>query len=114
MLSMNVNHPDIEEFIDIKKDLDKITKANISVMITDEFMRAVENNEEFECKFIVEEYNQTISKVVDARKLFMKLCENNWNMAEPGILYWDRVEKWNLNSEDPDFKYVGVNPCAWC
>ena len=104
MLSMNVNHPDIEEFIDIKKDLDKITKANISVMITDEFMRAVENNEEFECKFIVE----------DARKLFMKLCENNWNMAEPGILYWDRVENWNLNSEDPDFKYVGVNPCAWC
>lgn len=83
MLSMNVNHPDIEEFIDIKKDLDKITKANISVMITDEFMRAVENNEEFECKFIVEEYNQTISKVVDAKKLFMKLCENNWNMAEP-------------------------------
>ena len=52
-------------------------------MITDEFMKAVEENREFECKFVVEEYNQTISRVVDARRLFMKLCENNWNMAEP-------------------------------
>lgn len=83
MLSMPINHPDIEEFIDIKTDLNKITKANISVMITDEFMRAVENNEVFKCTFTVEEYNETIEKEVDARKLFMRLCENNWNMAEP-------------------------------
>lgn len=112
MISMPIDHPDIEEFIDIKTDLTKITKANISVMITDEFMRAVDSNEMFTCKFTVNEYNEIITKTVDARKLFMKLCENNWNMAEPGILYWDRISNWNLNSEDSDFEYTGVNPCA--
>lgn len=112
MISMPIDHPDIEEFIDVKKDLDKITKANISVMITDEFMRAVENKDQFMCTFKVEEYDQVITKIVDAEKLFRKLCENNWNMAEPGILYWDRISNWNLNSEDPEFEYAGVNPCA--
>lgn len=83
MLSLPISHPDVEEFIDVKKDLNRITKANISVMITDEFMRAVERNDEYVCRFEVEDYDQVITKTVDARKLFMKLCENNWNMAEP-------------------------------
>lgn len=83
MISMPIDHPDIEEFIDIKTDLNRITKANISVMITDEFMKAVENQEEFTCSFRIEEYNETITRVVDARKLFIRLCENNWNFAEP-------------------------------
>ena len=85
MISMPIDHPDVEEFIDIKKDLDKITKANISVMITDEFMRAVENKDQFMCTFKVEDYDQVITKIVDAEKLFRKLCENNWNMAEPKV-----------------------------
>lgn len=112
MISMDVNHPDIESFIDIKTDLEKVTKANISVRITDKFMKAVLNKEIFECRFIIEETKEEIVKEVDAYKLFMKLIVNNWDFAEPGILFWDTIEKNHLLSEDKDFKYAGVNPCA--
>lgn len=113
MISIPCNHPDLEEFIDVKNDLDKVTKANISVRITDDFMQAVKNHEKFELSFVREETGEKISKVVDAAELFRKLCYNNWNMAEPGMLFWDRIENWNLLSEDPDFHYAGTNPCAW-
>ncbi|WP_373598294.1 adenosylcobalamin-dependent ribonucleoside-diphosphate reductase [Paraclostridium bifermentans] len=112
MISMEVSHPDIEDFIDIKTDLNKITKANISVRINDEFMNAVENNENYKCKFIVEHNNEHIIKEVNARKLFMKLCENNWDYAEPGILFWDNIKNNHLMSEDKTFTHSGVNPCA--
>lgn len=112
MISMSVDHPDIEEFIDIKTDLEKVTKANISIRINDDFMKAVENNEEYRCVFKVEATNEEIVKVVNARKVFMKLVENNWDFAEPGILFWDNIENNHLLSEDKEFKYAGVNPCA--
>jgi ribonucleoside-diphosphate reductase alpha chain len=112
MISMEVSHPDIEDFIDIKTDLTKITKANISVRINDEFMKAVENNETYRCEFIVEGNNEHVIKEVDAKKLFMKLCKNNWDYAEPGILFWDNIKKHHLMSEDKEFAYAGVNPCA--
>lgn len=112
MISMEVSHPDIEDFIDIKTDLTKITKANISVRINDEFMKAVENNETYRCEFIVEGNNEHVIKEVDAKKLFMKLCKNNWDYAEPGILFWDNIKKHHLMSEDKEFSYSGVNPCA--
>ncbi|MCR8744783.1 adenosylcobalamin-dependent ribonucleoside-diphosphate reductase [Romboutsia lituseburensis] len=112
MISMDVNHPDIEDFIDIKTDLDKVTKANISVRINDRFMNAVENKETYECKFEIQETKEVITKKVDAYKLFMKLIKNNWDFAEPGILFWDNIEKNHLLSEDKNFKYAGVNPCA--
>ena len=111
MISIPCNHPDLEEFIDVKSDLDKVTKANISVRITDDFMQAVKHHEEYELSFIREETGEKISKVVDAAELFRKLCYNNWNMAEPGMLFWDRIENWNLVSEDPEFRYAGTNPC---
>ncbi|MGL5652420.1 MAG: adenosylcobalamin-dependent ribonucleoside-diphosphate reductase [Paraclostridium sp.] len=112
MISMEVSHPDIADFIDIKTDLTKITKANISVRINDEFMKAVENNETYRCEFIVEGNNEHVIKEVDAKKLFMKLCKNNWDYAEPGILFWDNIKKHHLMSEDKEFVYAGVNPCA--
>ena len=112
MISMDVNHPDIEEFIDVKTDLEKVTKANISVRINDKFMKAVENKEKYICRFEVKETNQVIEKEVDAYSLFMKLIANNWDYAEPGILFWDKIENYNLLSEDKNFKYAGVNPCA--
>ena len=112
MISMEVKHPDIEDFIDIKTDLNKITKANISVRINDEFMKAVENNEKYKCEFAVDTSKEHIIKEVDARKLFMKLCKNNWDYAEPGILFWDNIKKYHLMSEDNTFSYSGVNPCA--
>lgn len=112
MISMDINHPDIEEFIDIKTNLEKVTKANISVRINDKFMNAVLNKEDYECKFIIEDTKEAIIKVVNAYELFMKLVKNNWDFAEPGILFWDNIEKNHLLSEDTQFKYAGVNPCA--
>lgn len=112
MLSMSCDHPDIEEFIDIKKDLDRVTKANISVRVTDEFMQAVVDNREFELKFTRKETGEVISKTVNARDLMMKLAYNNWDMGEPGILFWDRIQNWNLLSEYDNFEYAGTNPCA--
>jgi ribonucleoside-diphosphate reductase alpha chain len=112
MISMDVSHPDIEEFIDVKTDLEKVTKANISIRINDEFMKAVKNNKDYRCIFKVESTNEEIVKIVNARKLFMKLVKNNWDFAEPGILFWDNIENNHLLSEDKEFKFAGVNPCA--
>ena len=112
MISMDVNHPDIEDFIDIKTDLDRVTKANISVRINDEFMKAILNKTMYECKFIVDSGREVITKEVDAHKLFMKLITNNWDFAEPGILFWDNIENNHLLSADKNFKYAGINPCA--
>ena len=112
MISMDVNHPDIEDFIDIKTDLDRVTKANISVRINDEFMKAILNKTMYECKFIVDSGREVITKEVDAHKLFMKLITNNWDFAEPGILFWDNIENNHLLSADKEFKYAGINPCA--
>jgi len=112
MISLDIDHPDIEEFIDIKNDLDAVTKANISLKITDEFMKAVQNNEEYELYFYVEDTGEEIQKTVDARRIFNKIAYSNWNMAEPGFLFWDKIENYNLLSEEEDFSYAGVNPCA--
>jgi ribonucleoside-diphosphate reductase alpha chain len=112
MLNLDVSHPDIEEFVDVKTDLSKVTYANISVNINDAFMRAVENDEEYELYFKVEASGEEVRKPVRAKELFRKLARNNWRMAEPGILYQDKINAWHLMSEDPKFAYAGVNPCA--
>lgn len=112
MLSISCEHPDLEEFIDLKSDLDRCTKANISVRITDKFMIAVQQHKSFTLSFTREETGETITKEIDAHKLFHRLCEMNWNYAEPGMLFWDRIENWNLLSCDDHFQYAGVNPCA--
>ena len=112
MISLACDHPDIEEFIEIKSDLERVTKANISIRITDKFMYAVENNEDFVLSFTREETNDTITKTINARNLFNKICEMNWDYAEPGMLFWDKIEGWNLVSEDDNFQYAGTNPCA--
>ena len=111
MLSIDCDHPDLEEFINIKTDLNKVTKANISIRITDDFMKAVELDDDWELYFKTE-HGEEIKKIVKAKEIFMNLCENNWNFAEPGILYWDRIENYNIVSEDSEFKYAGVNPLA--
>ena len=112
MISLTCDHPDIEEFIEIKSDLERVTKANISIRITDKFMYAVENNEDFVLSFTREETNDVITKTINARSLFRKICEMNWDYAEPGMLFWDRIENWNMLSNDSNFKYAGTNPCA--
>lgn len=110
MLSLDCTHPELIDFINIKTDLDKVTKANISVRVNDDFMRAVENDEDWVLSFETE--NDRMEEVVKAKEVFQLLCKNNWNFAEPGILYWSRIEDYNLLSKDWEFKYAGVNPCA--
>ena len=112
MLSISCEHPDLEEFIEIKSDLDRVTKANISVRITNKFMEAVENKKKLKLTFTREETKEVVEKEIDAYEVYKKLCEMNWDYAEPGILFWDRICDYNLISEDPDFEYAGTNPCA--
>lgn len=133
MISLDVRHPDVEEFIDCKTDLNRVQYANISVKVSDDFMQAVENDKDYilhwPCEMTISsqesealEYGQltnveTISgpvylKKVKARELFNKLAKNNWDYAEPGMLFWDRIEGYNIINNDPDFKYAGTNPCA--
>ena len=112
MLSLDCHHPDLEEFIEVKSDLNRVTKANISIRITDDFMTAVKNKTDFELSFTRKETGETIKKTVNAYELFKKICKMNWDYAEPGMLFWNRIENWNLLSNDPEFHYAGVNPCA--
>lgn len=83
MLSISCDHPDLEEFIGIKSDLYKITKANISVRMTDEFMEDVVNGRNHKLSFIREATGEVIEKEVYAPDIFKKLCEMNWDYAEP-------------------------------
>ena len=111
MISMDCHHPDLEEFINIKTDLNKVTKANISVRITDDFMDAVINDKPWTLSFTTESGDE-LTKVVSAKELFHLLAKNNWDFAEPGILFWDNIENYNIMSADESFRYAGVNPCA--
>ena len=111
MLSISCDHPDLEEFIDIKSDLNKINKANLSIRVTDEFMLAVQNDTDYELKFERPETDEIITKTVRAKKIFEKFVYMCWDYAEPAFLYWDSVENWNLMSNNPNFKYGGTNPC---
>lgn len=111
MISIDCNHPDLEEFIDIKSDLDKVTTANISIKMDDDFMDAVVKEQKINLRFTRPETGEVIEKKVDARKVFKRLAFNNWDMGEPGILFWDKINSWNLLSEDKTFSYAGTNPC---
>ena len=110
MLSIDCTHPELLDFIEIKNDLNRVTKANISVKINDGFMSAVKNDEDWELYFKTE--HEEIKKTVRAKEVFKLLCKNNWSMAEPGILFWDRISNYNILSEDKEFEYAGTNPCA--
>lgn len=112
MISIDCHHPDLLEFIDIKTKPDSVTKANISVQVTDDFMQAVKDDKEWVMSFTRPETGETITKTARAVDIFNKLCQNNWDWAEPGILFWDRIENWNLLSNNDEFHYAGTNPCA--
>lgn len=110
MISISCEHPDLIEFINLKSNLDVCTKANISVRVTDAFMQAVEKDSDFTLHFTMEDGSE-IKKVINAREVFMLLAKRNWEMAEPGMLYWDRISQYNL-LQNSGFEYAGVNPCA--
>ena len=112
MISLDCHHPDLLDFIDAKTSPDAVTKANISVRVTDDFMEAVINDKEWVMSFTRPETGETITKSARAREIFEKLCKNNWDWGEPGILFWDTVSNYNLLEFDDTFEYAGVNPCA--
>ena len=111
MISMSVDHPDIIDFIKVKTDLDKVTKANISVRVTDDFMRAVQDDNDFKLHYIREATGEVIEKIVKARDVMRLIAEVNWDYGEPGMLFWDRISSYNLLSTTPEFRYAGTNPC---
>ena len=112
MISIDCSHPDVAELIELKTDLEKVTKANISIRIHEDFMEAVKKNEDYLLHYTRETTGEVIEKKVNARDLFRRITETNWDYAEPGALFWDRVESWNLLSNTKEFSYAGVNPCA--
>lgn len=134
MLSMSINHPDIEEFITKKQDLTKVTGANISVKVTDEFMQAVVNDEEYYLRFPVDvelpkireeipygelvpfgnliDKNVYFIKKVRARELWDTLMHCAWNTAEPGIMFEGAMHNYSPDGVYEDFRMVGTNPCG--
>ncbi|SKB38630.1 ribonucleoside-diphosphate reductase class II [Salegentibacter holothuriorum] len=114
MLSVSINHPDSEDFIDAKMEQGKVTGANVSVRIDDEFMRSVKEDRNYVQKYPIFSENPTKSKEIEANKLWKKIVHNAWKSAEPGILFWDTV----INESVPDcyadlgYKTVSTNPCG--
>ncbi|MFC5196174.1 adenosylcobalamin-dependent ribonucleoside-diphosphate reductase [Bizionia hallyeonensis] len=114
MLSVSINHPDSEDFIDAKLEQGKVTGANVSVRIDDAFMNAVKNNGEYTQTYPIFSKNPKVSKTIDANGIWKKIVHNAWKSAEPGILFWDTI----INESVPDcyadlgYKTVSTNPCG--
>ena len=139
MLSMNINHPDIEEFITKKQDLSKVTGANVSVQITDDFMNAVENDEDYLLRWpcdvydninksvqllptleynILTEIPEVLSngiayvKKIKAKELWDSIIQCAWNTAEPGLMFIDRIHDYSPDGVYDEYKAVSTNPCG--
>lgn len=110
MLSIDCKHPDIEEFINLKTKQGVCEKANISIRVSDEFMEAAIQDRDWVTEFTSPETG-TITKTFRARDLLKLLAKRNWEWAEPGLLYWDRISQYNMLNNDERFSYAGVNPC---
>ena len=114
MMSVDIKHPDAESFIDAKLQDGKITNANISVKISDEFMNCVLTGEPFVQQYPIDSPTPTVVKKVDARKLWNKIIHNAWAMAEPGVLFWDTITRESIPDcyADLGFKTLSTNPCG--
>ncbi len=114
MLSISVKHPDAEHFIDAKMEQGKVTGANVSVKIDDEFMKAVINGTPYTQQYPIDSTDPKIVKEIDARNLWDKIIHNAWKSAEPGVLFWDTVTRESVPDTYADlgFKTVSTNPCG--
>ena len=112
MLSMDIAHPDVEDFITIKQDLQKVTGANISIRLSDEFMHAVEANAEYTHKWPIESDNPKFTKTVNAKELWDTIIQCAHNTAEPGLIFWDRQHWYSTSSVYPGYKNTSTNPCS--
>ena len=114
MLTISVKHPDAEAFIDAKLESNKVTGANVSVKIDNEFMDAVLNNKPYLQQFPVDSDNPSFKQTIDARELWQKIVHNAWKSAEPGVLFWDTVVNESVADSyaDKGFQTVSTNPCG--
>ncbi len=114
MLSVSVKHPDAEDFIDAKMETGKITGANVSVKIHDDFMRAVTEDKEYMQHFPIESKQPVYQKKIRAKELWEKIIHNAWKSAEPGILFWDTITNESVADcyADLGYKTVSTNPCG--
>lgn len=114
MLTVAIKHPDSERFIDAKLEQGKITGANVSVKIDDGFMRAVESGENYVRQFPIDSDNPQVTVDTDARALWGKIVYNAWKSAEPGVLFWDTIQRESIPDcyADLGFQTVSTNPCG--
>lgn len=112
MLTISVHHPEIETFINIKRDLKKVTGANISIRLTDEFMKAVEEDKEVELRWPVTSPNPSVRKNISAKSIWNQIVTSAHECAEPGLLFWDTVLRNTPSDCYEEFASVGVNPCS--
>lgn len=114
MLTISIKHPDAESFIDAKLETGKVTGANVSVKIDNEFMDAVINNKPYQQQFPIDSDNPGYKQTIDARELWHKIVHNAWKSAEPGILFWDTVTNESVADSyaDQGFRTVSTNPCG--
>lgn len=113
MLTIDVHHPEIRTFINIKRDLKKVTGANISIRLSDEFMQAVKEDGKVHLRFPVEkDAKHSIEEWVDAKQLWHEIIEAAWTSAEPGLLFWDTVKKRTPTEAYPAYRSTSTNPCG--
>ncbi len=112
MLTMDVAHPDILDFVTVKQDLTKVTGANISVRLSDEFMQAVVQNKPYTLRWPIDAEKPKVIKQIEARELWNTIVKSAHNTAEPGLIYWDRQHKYSTSSLYPGFENVSTNPCS--
>jgi len=112
MITMDIKHPDAEQFALIKQDLKKITGANISLRISDEFMEAVEKNTEFVQQWPIDSNHPEVVKTINAQDLWNKIVKCAHNTAEPGLIFWDRHHHYSTSSIYPNWKNSSTNPCG--
>ena len=114
MLSVSIKHPDSEAFIDAKMTEGKVTGANVSVKIDDDFMEAAINDKPYTQKFPIDADSPIVSKEISAKKLWQKIVHNAWKSAEPGVLFWDTILRESLPDcyADLGFRTVSTNPCG--
>lgn len=114
MLSVSIKHPDSESFIDAKMTEGKVTGANVSVKIDDEFMNAVLNKTEYVQQFPINSDKPDVIKKIDASALWKKIVHNAWKSAEPGVLFWDTIIRESVPDcyADLNFRTVSTNPCG--
>ena len=114
MLTIHIKHPDAEAFIDAKLDSTKVTGANISVKIDDDFMKAVNDGTPYIQQFPIDSDEPIFTKEIDAGKLWDKIIHNAWNSAEPGLLFWSRIKEEAIPDcyTNHDFQTVSTNPCG--